>query len=141
MKKYEILSKEDFNNFLDKIASYISQRKLEGKDFPKMNFVVKRWRKDKTPKQHRFYWVVIGQMEKAFKNVGYEFTREEIHEFVKKEHGYTKTVVLKNGTTVHTTKSISDNSEDVNIKKMMDLIDFAIRWTAINLDYVIEDPR
>jgi len=141
MKKYEILEIKDFTAFVKKIYVYIDHNHSQGLKFKKLNITVKSWRAEKTSKQHRFYWVVITDMVKAFASVGYEFTKEEVHEFVKKQHGYTKTKTLKNGTIVNVTKSIADESEDVNIKVMMDLIDFSIRWCAINLDYKIEDPR
>ena len=140
-KDYDILNHDDFEKFCERIRRYIVQRKIEGAKFKKMKFTIKSWRKSKTPPQQKFYWVVVSEMQKAFYELGNEFHKEEIHEFLKKEHGYTKTLVLKNGKTIKVTKSIADNSEDVNIKVMMDLIDFAIRWCAINLNYVINDPR
>jgi len=141
LKKYEIITKDDFKTFYNKIGNYISHNETAGIPFKKMNITVKSWRKDKTSQQHKFYWVVISEMVKAFKNIGYEFTRDEVHEFVKKTHGHTRTVNFKGNSTITITRSIADDSDDVNIKVMMDLIDFSIRWTAINLDYVIEDPR
>lgn len=141
MKNYEVFSKQDFVEFYAKIYKYMRDNEMQGNKFIKLNVVVKRWRKDKTPKQHKYYWLVISEMKKAFLNVGYEFSIEEIHEFVKKEHNFIRTVTLKNGKTICVTKSIADDSEDINVKAMVDLIDFAIRWTAINLNWVIDDPR
>ena len=83
----------------------------------------------------------MSEVVKAFESVGYQFTAEEVHEFIKKRHGYVKGCVLENGANVVVTKSISDNSDDVNIKVMADLIDFAISWCAINLNYNISNPK
>ena len=74
---------------------------------------------------------------KAFKEVGYEFTGDEVHEFFKRKYGFTKKVTLRNGEIVAMTRSISDKSEEVDIKIMTELIDFIIRWVAINLEYRI----
>lgn len=141
MKKYEILTKDDYRNFDTIMKNYIGKNEHEKKPFKKMNITVKSWRKDKTSQQLKFYWVVMAEMVKAFESVGYEFTKEECHEFVKNKHGFVRTTTLKNGTVVSVTDSISDKSDTINIKVMMDLIDFAIRWTAINLNYAIQDPR
>lgn len=141
MKRYEILTEQDYADFNNKMENYINHNRVSGVPFKKMNITVKSWRKDRTSQQLRYYWVVMKEMSKAFANVGYEFTKEECHEFVKSKHGFVKTTTLKNGTTITVTDSIADKSDTINIKVMMDLIDFAIRWTAINLEYVIEDPR
>ena len=141
MKKYEILTKEDFYDFRKKLGKFILLNEHKGLHFEKMNIIVKKYRKDKTPKQHRYYWAVMSEVSKAFQEVGYSVSSEQAHEFMKKAHGFTTEIINKNGEVTHITKSISDGSEDVNIKVMMDLIDFAIRWCAINLDYIIKDPR
>ena len=137
MKKYEILCASDFHGFHKKIIDYINHNEKNGLPFKKINIVVKSWRKDKTPQQHKYYWMIIGHMVKAFKGVGYQFTPEEVHEFIKKENGFTETIILKNGRTIHKTKSISDNSESVNTKVMIDLIEYCIQFAAENLDYII----
>jgi len=141
MKKYEILKLSDYAAFNIKMKEYMNKNIKAGVPFKKMNITVKSWRKDKTPKQHRYYWAVIAEVEKAFREVGYEYSRNEVHEFIKKTYGFTRLITHRNGEVTEITKSISDNSEDVNTKAMAHLIDFAIRWTSINLGYVIEDPR
>lgn len=141
MKKYEILCQDDFDLFQRRIGRFIKHNESQGKPFKKMNFTVKSWRKDKTSRQHKFYWVVINEVRKAFLNVGYELTQNEVHTLMKKEYGHTKMIVMKDGKTVSVIKSIADDSEDVNIQVMKDLIDFCIRYAAINLDYEIQDPR
>ena len=141
MKKYEILQESDLDMFLHKIKSYYNEAKSRGVKFDKVNIIVKRWRKDRTPKQLRFYWVVISELTKAFREMGHELTRDEVHEFTKRSNGFTKSVMLENGVAVCMTKSIADSSDDINTKKMGELIDFAIRFAAINLNYAIQDPR
>lgn len=141
MKKYDILNVQDFNNFLDKIASYISKNKADGKPFKKMSFTVKSYKKDKTPAQHRTFWLVVGKLRKAFKEVGYIYTDEQISHFVKTENGYIDTVILENGRTIITTKSIANDSESINAKVMQEMIDWMIQFAAINLNYVIEIER
>ena len=141
MKKYEILEKKDFHHLMEKIGGHIIECEKKKLDFPKMNVTVKSYRKDKIPSQLKYYWVVITDLKAAFENVGYEFTKEELHEMMKIKHGFTNEKLLPNNDVVIITKSISDASEDVNIKNMMDLIDFIIRYAAINLDYAIKNPR
>jgi len=141
MKKYEILSMSDFNEFISKIHKYATQQEGNGKGFPKLNFIVKKYRKDKTPQQHKFFWVVVNQMVVAFDEVGYKFTSDDVAYFVKKQNGYVEDTILMNGDKISKVKSIADDSEDVNSRVMAGMIDYMISFCAINLNYEINDPR
>lgn len=136
MKKFEILDNKTFMHFIETIL-----KDYNVADFKPINVVIKAWRKDKTPRQHRFYWVCIGEMRKGFNNIGYEYNNEQISEFVKKECGYCDNYFLSNGKAVSINKSIANKSEHVDAKVMNGLIDYIIRFCAENLEWVINDER
>ena len=141
MKQYQIFNREDFKSFVKDAGNEIlKEEKIKGK-FPNKNIEVKNYVKSRTPNQLKYYNVCLGELVKAFEGAGYEFTKDELHEMMKIKHGFTREILLPNNDMVIITKSISDASKDVNIKNMMDLIDFIIRYAAINLDYAIKDPR
>lgn len=141
MKKFEILNRETLDHFITRIVQEYDDDLIDGIEFKKINVVIKAWRKDKTPRQHRFFWVCIGEMRKGFNNIGYEYNNEQISEFVKKECGYCDNNFLPNGVAVSMVKSISDKSEHVDAKIMNEMIEFIIRFSAENLDIIIQDPR
>lgn len=140
MKTYEIKTIDDYEAFKLRLDNFIRKNEANGNKFQAINIVVKEWKKPKTSPQLKFYWVVIGEMAKAFRNVGYTYSKEEIHEFVKKASGHTQIIKNKDGLPTEITRSISYRDSEINLETMTFLIDFAIRWTAINLDYVIENP-
>jgi hypothetical protein len=141
VKTYDIFSHADFDNFVEKCKNYFIKRTENGLGFQPITITSKKYRIDKTPQQLKFYWICISEAQKAFRENGHDFGKEEIHEFFKKEYGYSDIVTLKDGTTIEVTKSISHLSEDVNIEVMKGLIDFILRWVSINLNYNISDPR
>lgn len=118
--------------------SHFSQRKEKGLKFPQVKITAKRLRKSRTSKQLKTYWLCIEGMRKAFLEVGYRFATEEIHHLVKTQAGFTKVKELPDGKTIVVTKSISDESEDVNISNINFLIEFMLEYAATNLNYVID---
>lgn len=132
-KRYEIQTMEDWNIFKDTMESYFN--KVE--KFPRIIIDAKRWRKLKTPQQHRKYFAVVNEAVKAFREVGYDVTTDELHEYFKLKAGFTKTREV-NGEIIITTKSLKDASEDATRNEVNRLIDFIIRWVAQNLNYVID---
>jgi len=139
MKTFEIHSEVDFDKMVKKFVTYFIERKRAGHKFQSLNIVSKKWRKPKTSRAHRKYWATINELKKAFKESGNIVNEKILHEFIKRESGYTKVIEMPNGQMVMVSKSISDNSEDINSGEMAFLIDFTIRWAQEHLNYVIQD--
>lgn len=137
MKEYEISNKVDFQAFVNTMYKYFNGIET----FPKLMITVKRFRKSKTPAQHKYYWVCITELKKVLNERGNDFSREEIHEFIKQKHGFTKTEKISNGEEITVTKSIANNSKDINIENMNGLIDFVLKWSIEKLNHHIQDPR
>ena len=76
-------------------------------------------------------------MKKAFNKAGYIYNQQDIHEFVKRESGFTKMIELPSGKQIMINKSIADASEDIDGKEISWLIEFVKDFCAENLDYVI----
>ena len=138
MKEYEILNESDFDKMVGSFVRYFTERKNKGLPFQKIKIISKRWAKSKSSSQHKYYWACIGELRKAFESVGYVFNQEACHEFIKRESGYTKMIELKNGKHLMITKSIADNSKDIDSKEINFLIEFIINFAAINLNYTID---
>lgn len=132
-QEYDIFSRDDFNNMVNKFNHYFIQRESKGLDFQPIKIITKRWQKPKTSKQHRLYWVTIGKLKKAFINAGYDTNEEECHQFIKTKAGYTTTL---DGVMI--TKSVADASDDATNRNLKHLIDFVIRFAQEKLDYHIE---
>ena len=138
MKKFEIHSYKDFAEMTKQFNNYFIKRDFEGKKFLSLVIISKRYRKSRTSKQLKAYWVCIHEMKKAFLEIGYRFNEDELHSFVKRESGFTKMITLENGKQLMIEKSISDESEDVNIVNINFLIEYIIEFSAINLNYEIK---
>ena len=141
MKEYEILDRDNWDHFVLKTTKFLDNCLIDELPFPEMNITVKKFRKNKTKQQHKFYWACINELRKGFREIGYEFNQEQIHEFIKSEYGYCDNILLPNNKSLTITKSIADKSEDVNIKIMKELIDFMIRWAAQELNWIIKEPN
>jgi len=109
--------------------------------FKPVKIVIRTLQRDKTTPQHRYYWVCIGELKKALKQVsGYQWNQERISEFIKQEAGFTDMWTLPNGKELLVTKSIADESPDATLENMKELIDFIIRFAQEHLDYKIQNP-
>ncbi len=132
-KTYEIDSRETFLNFVAKMSQYFTLRDEKKLPFQKINITCKKWRKLKSSKQHRCYWRCIGELKKAFIKNGHDTNEEEVHEFVKKNSGFTRSLM---GTMV--TLSVSDSSDDATSNELNRLIDFIQRFAAEEFGHNIE---
>ena len=94
MKKYEIFNREDYYAFRLKITNFICDNEKKGLPFKKLSITVKSWRKERTSQQLKFYWVVMNGLSSAFKNVGYDYSKDECHE-LKKHMGTQKYLQIR----------------------------------------------
>ena len=140
MRKYEIHSSEGFSEFVNKMNNYFVSVKAQNLPFHSVNIIVKKFRKDKTPRQHRYYFACINELKKAYLETGCRYTTEQLHCLVKTACGYDEPINV-NGKIIMVPKSIADNSEDVDTKVMNMLIDFILQFCAQELGYNIQDPR
>jgi len=138
MREYIIEEYSDFKNMVQSFEKHFKQCKEKCLKFPQVKITAKRLRKSKTSRQHKAYWRCIGELKKAFLEAGYRFNEEEIHYFIKTQAGFTKVKELPNGKTIVVAKSISDESEDVNISNINFLIEFMLEYAATNLNYFID---
>jgi len=138
MKEYNVFTMQDFSTMVKSFMHHFSEREEKGLPFPKIKIIAKRWVKSKTSPQHRLYWASIGELKKAFKEAGYVYHQQDIHEFIKREAGFTKMIELPNGKMIMINKSIADNSEDINGKEISMLIEYIKDWSAENLNYIIK---
>lgn len=136
-KEYAIHSEEDFDEMVINFQIYFKAEKMKGSKFRSLKIIAKRFVKSKTPPQHRAYFACINELKKAFEEVGYRFTQDQLHYLMKKESGFTKMVELPNGKQQMIIRSISDIS-DVSCEAMGHLIEFVIEYAALNLNYVIK---
>jgi hypothetical protein len=139
MKEYIINNDVDFNKFCDTINKYFVLLKLNNKKIKPFKLISKELKQQRSCEQLRYYWVCINEAAKAFKKEGHTYTKLQIHEFIKKQAGYTRTDILKNGKVVEVVLSIADNSDDATVKELIDLTDFLKMWVAENLGYVIRN--
>ena len=138
MKTYNVFNKQELDSALDDLKNlYRMAKEVRGKD-PAITVAVKKYRKPKTSAQHRQYFRCIGELVKAFREVGYITNQESAHAFVKRESGYTDMVETKTGRIMQINKSVADNSEHINSKEMNRLIEFAVQFAAQELNYVID---
>lgn len=138
-KTYEIHSAQDLSKAFAHIMNYVVMRKDKGLPFQSLNLISKRFVKSKTSPQHRLYWACIAELQKGFELAGYNYKLTDIHEFIKREAGFTKMIELPNCKMVEINKSIADKSDDINIEEISKLIEFIKRWASENLAYYIED--
>ncbi|GAG25554.1 unnamed protein product, partial [marine sediment metagenome] len=107
MREYEIETEENFDSMVIRFKAFFEQRRKSSLDFKKIKIIAKALRKSKTSKQHRYYFQCIGQLQDAFELVGYNYTKDEIHEFIKRKAGYTRMILVPSGESVEVTKSIA----------------------------------
>lgn len=138
MKEYEIFSKDDFNSMVCKFEQYFDNCKVLNIPFPKLKITAKKWRKSKSPRQHKKYWSMISEMQRALELCGTELTIEQCHELVKFKAGFVRCIIIEDKE-VFVTKSIADISEDVDSAQINDLIEFIYRFCSEKLNYVIEE--
>jgi len=132
-RNFEIKTLENFKGMITVMENYFKQREAAGLPFQALNIVSKKYRKPKTSAQHRTYWHCIGELKKAFIKNGHDTNEEEIHEFVKKNSGFTRSLM---GTMV--TLSVSDSSDDATSNELNRLIDFIQRFAAEEFGHNIE---
>lgn len=132
-KEYNIFSEADFMDMVGKFSHHFRQRKEKSLPFQKIKIISKRWVKPKTSAQHRTYWRCIGELKKAFIKNGHDCNEEDCHEFIKKHSGFTRELCG-----IMITKSIKDSSDDATSPELNRLIDFIQRFSAENLNTVIE---
>ena len=134
MKTYNVFNKQELDSALDDLKNlYRMAKEVRGKDSA-ITVKVTKYRKPKSKNQHAAYWKCIGELLKAFREVGYDDVNQEVlHEFIKRKSGFTK--VFK-GEVI--TLSIADLSEDATSKELNRLIDFIIRFAAQELNYIID---
>lgn len=132
-RTFEIKGFNDFQNMCDFMKAYFKKREAMGLPFQALNIVSKKYRKPKSSAQHRTYWRCIGELKKAFIKNGHDTNEEEVHEFIKRNAGFTHSLM---GTMV--TLSISDASDDATSRDLNRLIDFIQRFAAENFGYNIE---
>lgn len=129
-KQFDIFTPNDFAEMVTQFMKYFHQREKDGEKFQPITIISKRYKKPKTSLQHRAYWAAINQLKKAFIERGYHTNEDEVHEFIKRKSGFTKTI---DGVMI--TKSIADKSEDATNKNLRFLIDFIIEFAATELNY------
>lgn len=139
MKQYIIENKQDFKDFAKKIANYLEASEKGQVKFVPFRLISKKLGKEKTSKQHRYFFRCLSELKLAFENCGYVYNTEQLLSFVKTASGYTRTDVLKDNTIVCVPKSIADVSEDVNSEEMTKLCEWIKVFAATKLDYYIED--
>lgn len=141
MKEYVVSDRQDFDNFVKLVNQYFDLCKIGKHIFKPFVIMSKKYVRSKTPKQHKYYWFCIAEMQKAFKEMGYNYTKKTIHEFMKKEAGFSEVIELPNGSLHEVTMSIADDSKDVNVDVLKELIEFILKWTQENLNYTIPEPN
>ena len=141
MKEYPIHSRTEFDTFVGIFNSYFSKAKISGAKFKSINIIVKQYRKSKSPQQHKYFFALIAEMQKAWiRSWGESPTKDELTYLVKYKTGFTKMIII-GGEEVEIPLSIADKSEDIDSNKINKMIDFIIMYCARDLEYEIEDPR
>lgn len=138
MKEYDIFNIEDLRKSYSEIANEFKNAIDNESKMPKKKIVITEWRKSKTPKQHKTFFLCANELRKAFYNEGSVYTVEQMKEFIKIAYGYSEEITLPNGRVVTMAKSIADLSEDVNSKVMQEMINFSIDFAQDNLNYTIQ---
>jgi hypothetical protein len=133
VKTHDIHSVKDWDEFCNWMSDTFNRI-----GFTPLTLKVGKYRKDKTPRQHRKYFALLGQVRKHLKELGHQVTTDELHECFKARIDYVNTITLDNGECIGFTKAIKNSSEDVDIKVMNELIDYVHQWAAENLGLYLE---
>lgn len=133
MLEFRVKNREEIKEAFKVIDSLYSNYRKNDHEI-----IFKEVRKKKSSSQHRAYWRAIGELKKAMAEQGNYFNEDELHNFVKRESGFTKTVILKNNKTVMINKSVSDISEDATSANLVFLIDWIIQFAREYLAYEIK---
>lgn len=129
MREYVIHNEQDFDDMVGKFTKHFVLCKKENKKFQSILITSKRYRKPKSSAQHRTYWKMINELKKEFKKVGVILNQDQIHQFVKRQSGFTDMFEV-NGKMVMVEKSIADSSEDATSRDLSFLIDYMLRFAA-----------
>lgn len=140
MKDYYINEVGDIADLYKRLINYADLRHSKNLAFERLLITVKKMPKNKqrTSPQLRLYWVVIGEVKKAFTAKGYDYTKEQIHEFFKSDNDLFDEEVLDNGTIIRIPKSLG-GSGSIDTKELTEHIEYIKAWTIKNLNYYIED--
>jgi len=138
MREYEIKDAREWSDFVFRLQDYFCQRDARGLPFLPLRVVVKKLKKYKSRPQHRAYWMLVGKLKKALKEKGYIYNEAQIHEFVKRESGFTEVQEMPDGSHLMVTKSIADSSDDATSKHLNELIEFILAFAAEKLDVALE---
>lgn len=134
-KSYDIQTMGDLDEFYNKARDFQKSRD----SFQRMTIICKKYVKPRSGEQLRAYWSVISRLKDLLKTeCGIVANDEDLHEWVKTRAGFTKMIHMPDGTTYMATKSISDQSPDVNAENMNFLISFIQQWAAENLGAMID---
>lgn len=87
--------------------------------------------------QNRYYWVVIRQIRKAFRNLGYDWTDERTHTYFK--HLYLSDVIIDPITRQET--ELLKSTSSLSVKQFGEYLESVIQFAIENLDMEIPDAE
>lgn len=87
--------------------------------------------------QNKYYWAVcVPMVQEGMKDLGNEFTKEEVHDFLKKEFNFSEVVNPETGEV----KQVPRSTTLLNKEAFSNYIESIQRWAAEWLHIVIPDP-
>jgi len=119
-------------NFVEEIKQF------SGK---KVTILVKNKRKDRSLPQLRYWWGVIVPMVKdGLKEVGYQYSKEQVHQFLKLQYLYTEFPDTNTGEMLRVPRELKDGG-DVTTTELMECIAEVQLWASEFLGIYIPDPN
>lgn len=113
--------------------------KINKEGFKPFKVILKKYKKNRTSKQLRYYWTVIHEAKKAFKECwGENLTDDQVHNAMKLENKFYTETILPNGGKLIIPKTLSDKGE-TSTKELNEQIEFIKNYCAQNMGYIIRD--
>jgi hypothetical protein len=116
-------------NYRREVEDYL--REIEGEDII-INIEVFSKRK-RSEYQNRYYWVVIREIRKAFRNLGYDWNDERTHTYFK--HLYLSDIISDPITREET--QLIRSTSSLSVKEFKEYLDSVIQFGVENLDMSI----
>ena len=116
-------------NYRREVEDYL--REIEGEDII-INIEVFSKRK-RSEYQNRYYWVVIREIRKAFRNLGYDWNDERTHTYFK--HLYLSDIIIDPITREET--QLIRSTSSLSVTEFKEYLDSVIQFGVENLDMSI----
>lgn len=92
----------------------------------------------RSDQQNKYYWaIVVPMVQEGMKDLGNEFTKEEVHDFLKKEFNFSEVVNPETGEV----KEVPRSTTILNKEAFSEYLEKIQRWSAEWLHVVIPDPN